>query len=337
MLKKAPTLQDVATLAGVSRMAASAVLNDAKSTIRVSESTRDRIFAAMAELRYQPDENARSLRLQRANAIGFYNGYGSIDTLDPFAPNIFHGLQSATAELSNSLLLYNGYHLQPEEIVRTKLLSSKTDGVVIWPTPRDENLILSLKRSRKPFVQIAESYPGLPSVTTDDEAGARSLAEHLAQRGHMRVLYRRGILPLLSETNRFHAFASSATALGMTMIESTPHDALDHLSSVEQDLIQEHGGAVGITAVACWHDASAIQVVRHCREVGIRIPQDIAVTGFDGFEWRDCPEGSRLTTVAVEWQRIARVCVENLISRLKGGTEPERTVIAGSLRPGDTS
>lgn len=318
-------------------MAVSAVINNTKSTVRVSDATRERIFAAMAELRYQPHVTARSLRLQRTDTIGFYNGQGYIDLMDPFAPTIFLGLQSAAAAFSNHLLLYNGFHLQTEAVVRRKLLSSKADGVVIWPSPGDAPLIRALGETDKPVIQLVEDHPGVPCVATDDYACARLLAEHLADRGHGGVLYRRGIAPLRSEVARYRAFTDVARERGMRLISTTPADRFDLLTDYEQELLRGHAGPDGFTAVACWHDASAVQAMRFCGENGIRVPGDLALTGFDGFAWREFPEGFPLTTVVVDWREVAAKCVELLIARIRGQAVPDLTIVPGMLRIGATT
>lgn len=336
MQKKAPTLKDVAERAGVSRMAVSAVINNTQSTVRVSEATRERIFSAMAELQYQPDVTARSLRLQRTDTIGFYSGYGYIDMLDPFAPNVFLGMQSGAAAFSNHLLLYNGFHLQPPDVALRKLLSNKADGVVIWPARGDESLVRRLSIAGKPVIQLAETFPDAPGVLTDDYAGARALAEYLADRGHTRILFRRAHVLLFSEAERYRAFADVAAERGITLITSSPADHTHRLTAEEQDLIRAHARPGGFSAVAGWHDASAAQVARFCDENGIRIPEDLALTGYDGFSWREFDERP-LTTVYVDWQRIAAICVELLIARVRGGKIPDRTVVPGELRIGATA
>jgi len=337
MQKKAPTLKDVAERAGVSRMAVSAVLNNMQSTVRVSEATRERIFTAMEELRYQPDVTARSLRLQRTDTIGFYNGHGFIDMRDPFAPNLFKGLQSAASSFSKHLLLYNGFHLQPDDVVLRKLLSNKADGVVMRPSPTDGNLITALGKTDKPVIQLVEWYPGVPGVVNDDYAAARLIAEHLADRGHTRILFRRGLTPLTSEVGRYLAFFDVAQERGLTLITTTPADRVDRLSDEERDRIRRHRDADGFTAIACWHDGSAVSVIRYLDELGITVPGDLALTGFDGFDYREFSGARRLTTVEVDWQRIARVSVERLIERVEGKEVPERTVLPSVLRIGTTS
>ncbi|MEO7719808.1 MAG: LacI family DNA-binding transcriptional regulator [Capsulimonas sp.] len=337
MSKNPPTLKDVAELAGVSRMAVSTVLNNSLSTVRVSQTTRARILKAATDLGYQPDVTARSLRLQRTDTIGFYNGHGYIDLMDPFAPTIFLGLQSACASFRNHLLLYNGLHLQDQAEVLMKLRSNKADGVVIWPVPRDAELIQLLGEAAKPAIQFASSYPGVPGVVTDDAVGARLLAEHLADSGHRFVLYRRGVELLDSEAARFQAFTEVAAERGMILRATNPADRFDRLTPEEEAIIRAHGGPAGITAIACWHDASAAQVMRFCAQEGIRAPEDVALTGYDGFSWPEFPENRLLTTVVVDWEQIAETCVGLLIERVRGGDIPEQTVIPGALRIGGTT
>jgi LacI family transcriptional regulator len=337
MQKKAPTLKDVAERAGVSRMAVSAVLNNMQSTVRVSEATRQRIFAAMEDLRYQPDVTARSLRLQKTDTIGFYNGHGYIDMLDSFAPILFMGLQSAAAEFSNHLLLYNGFHLQPEDIVLQKLLSNKADGVVVRPAPSDENLILELGKTSKPVIQVVEAYPGAPGVIANDYAAARVLAEYLIERGHRRILFRRGATPLTSELARYRAFEDVAAERGVVLITTSPADRFDRLTDEERDLIVRHDAPDGFTAIACWHDASARQVIRFLDEQGIRVPDDLALTGFDGFTYREFGPTRPLTSVHVDWLEIAATSVRLLIDQVQGKEIPDRTIISGELRVGATT
>ena len=335
-MKSKPTLKDVAKLAGVSQMAVSAVLNDTQSTVRVSEGTRKRILEAVDELQYNPDVFARSLRLQRANIVGFYNGHGYIDIADPFAPGMLMGIQSAIVSHGSSLLLYNGLHQQDENVVRTKLLSSKADGVLIWPAPGDAALLLSLGQTDKPFVQLAEAYPGVPNVVTDDYNAARGLAEHLAERGHRHVLYRRGALPLTSEEARYRAFRDVFLERGVKMTVTRPA-GYENLTDDEKRLIRGYSESGGITAVACWHDASAVQVAQFLAFSEIRMPQDIALTGFDGFSWREFRENAPLTTVSVDWVKLAAVAANLLIRRINGEEIPETTVLPGELRIGGTS
>ena len=337
MVNKPPTLKDVAERAGVSSMAVSAVVNNTHSTVRLSESTRQRIFRAMSELQYRPDMTARSLRLQRTDTIGFYNGHGYIDMSDRYAPTMFMGLQSAVASFHNHLLLYNGFHLQPEGAIVRKLLGNKADGVVIWPAPADESVIRKVGETQKPVIQLVDAYPGVASVVTDDYDKARALAEYLSDKGHSRILFRRGFVPLSTEVTRHRAFLDVAAERGMTVIATMPLDRLDRLTEFERSLISRNRESEGVTAVACWHDLSAVQVVRFLDEQGIRVPDDIALTGFDGFDWAEFAESRPLTTVAVDWRGIAVSSVELLMESIQGHQIAERTTIPGSLRIGATT
>jgi len=206
--------------------------------------------------------------------------------------------------------------------------------VVIWPTPSDASLIEALGRTDKPVIQFAETFPGAPSVSTDDYGAARQLAEHLVSLGHRSILFRRGIIPLASETARFAAFQSVATANDIRLITTTPADRFDHLSDQERELILD---ARDITAIACWHDASAIQVLRFLDEHGRSTPGDFAVTGFDGFDWPELDDTRTITTAAVDWQGLAGMCVDLVLQRVNGNDIPERSVVQPTLRIGTTT
>jgi DNA-binding LacI/PurR family transcriptional regulator len=337
MLKKAPTLRDVAELAGVSRTAVSAVINDSQSTIRISDTTRQRIRAALQQLNFQPDAVARSLRRQRADAIGFFNGFGYIDAMDPFTQQIILGLQSAAAGLSHHVLLYNGLHLQSDVVVRQKLISNKADGIVVWPSVADAGLIRWLGEKHQPVIQLAEHYPGVPAVTADDAAGGRALAEHIADRGHRKVLYRRGIEGVTADAARYTAFESVAKARGIEIVQTAPADRADALSSEERHIIRDRANSGAVSAVVCWHDGSALRALQFCQEDGIRVPRDIAIAGFDGLPLRECPPEFEITTIDVDWQRVAATCVEQLVELIEHRPVPSRTLVPAELRVGNTT
>jgi LacI family transcriptional regulator, galactose operon repressor len=313
------------------------VINDSQSTIRISDTTRQRIRVALQQLNFQPDAVARSLRRQRADAIGFFNGFGYIDAMDPFTQQIILGLQSAAAALSHHVLLYNGLHLQPDVVVRQKLISNKADGIVVWPSVADAGLIRWLGEKHQPVIQLAEHYPGVPAVTADDAAGGRALAEHIADRGHRKILYRRGIEGVTADFARYEGFESVAKARGIDIVQTTPADRADALSNEEQQLIRDRRTPGAVSAVVCWHDGSALRVLQFCQGEGIRIPQDIAITGFDGLPLRDCPPEFQITTIAIDWQRVAFTCVERLVELIDHRPVPNLTLVPVALQIGNTT
>jgi LacI family transcriptional regulator len=336
MQKKAPTLKDVAERAGVSKMAVSTVLNDRKSTVGVSDATRQRILEALAELQYMPHAMARSLKRQRTDSVGFFNGYGHVDAREPFIREIFQGVHEGLVTYSRDMLLYNGLSMQPHRVVLDRLLGNKVDGVIVLPSADDERLVKDLCAMDRPAVVVGDTYPGLPCVTASDVDGSAELARYLVERGHRRILYRRASRELTYEGRRWNAFCMTATSLGADVIGSRAADGMETIPETDEQLILNRRAKDGITAIACWRDYSAVRVLNFCRLNGIRVPEDIAVAGFDGLSYPNQPAYT-LTTVAANWYHVARTAADLIVSRIDGVHVADETIIPSSLRVGNTA
>lgn len=335
MRTKATTLKDVARLAGASETAVSAVVRGAKSTVGVSEATRLRIQQALEELHYQPNRVARSLRQNKTETIGFYNGYGHVEAKDPFIKLLFHGLHLAAGRHAHDLLLYYGLVGKPLSVVTSRLTSYKADGVVALPSPGDGLLLENLAPQDKPVICIVDEHPGITSVTADDAGGSRLLARHFVSRGHRTILYRRSLERRASETTRFEAFRAEAEQAGAQVIATSPTDGFDTVAAEEEALLLSKERR--ITAAACWHDGSAVALLKFCIAHGLRVPEDMAIVGFDGDTERDWPPGYQLTTVRANWYEVASTGVALLLAKIAGEEVPLLTVIPSELLPGNTT
>ncbi|MEO7719812.1 MAG: LacI family DNA-binding transcriptional regulator [Capsulimonas sp.] len=348
MSKKIPTIKDVAAHAGVGMMTVSRVCNP-KTNGTVSDAMRQRVLQAINDLGYQPDVLARSLRQRRVDTIGFYNGYRDIFSLtDAFARALFIGLQDASTELKQDLLIFHPSKTpqSPADIVR-ELNTSKVDGVIFLPG--DEDVILSqlLKASHQNIVTIGEVLPGLPAITSQDEIGSRMIAEHLHERGHRHVLYRHRRDPLPSAIRRYHGFCATAKELALQVTTTQTTLLNDEVDAKEQDLIR-NAHRLGVTAIVGWHDFSAMAALLFCRHIGFNIPSDIAIAGFDALPLSACPSDVSLTTIDADWSGIARRAVAFVAQGQSAALSDTRdTVIdhdgqeeirvAGRLRIGNTA
>ncbi len=333
--KKAPTLKDVAERAGVSKMAVSTVLNDRKSTVGVSDATRKRILEALDELQYTPHAMARSLRRQRTDTVGFYNAFGHLDAREPFIREVFQGVHVGLIDSDRDLLLYNGLHLQPESVVLDRLLSNKVDGLILLG-PSSQSLVDALVAMDRPALVVGSPYPGLPCVNAADAMGSEMAARHLVELGHRRILYRRDSDTSPCADRRCAAFLKVATGLGATVTISTAADGMESITEFEEQLLLSHGSEGGISAVACWRDYSAVRLINFCRLNQVRVPEDLAIVGFDGLSYPKLPEIT-LSTVDADWYGIARKAAELLIARIDGETLPDETIVDCKFRVGNTT
>ena len=321
--------------AGVSLMAASTVLNRGKSTSRVSEVTRRRILAASEEIGYQADAVARSLRDNRAGAIGFYNGLGFIDPADEIISDVFHGLHLECTNHNVDLLLYNGLHLVSQNDALSKLTENKVDGVIVLPRPEDTALIGMLGSSRQALVSLREPSENAINVVADDEHASGTLAAYLADLGHTTVMYRRSRELYASRMLRCIGFHAAAVRRGVMLIETTA--GIDgRLSEAEKGILVSHRDH-HISAVACSNDLAAYETIRFCHEVGIRVPEDLSIVGFDGLSTPSGLPGVELSTMKVDWLKMARIAVECVLDQQSSGGVTVNTVHPCMFLSGNTT
>ena len=334
MANKKATIRDVAEKAGVSLMVVSRVCNPRPKQY-VSEAARARVLEAIEALGYRPDERARSLRTKQSGTIGFYSGFG-IWLDDDFARSIFNGCQSCCEIHEKDILMLRPMdNLSPAEVMRA-LEHATIDGIVYHPPEGDQELATELRGFHKPGVRIGEAFPGLISVVAEDRSGAERMARYLYEIGHRSVIFRADSLVRVSTARRREAFCRTAEELGMTVRITYALDRADHVTPQEEELIREHR-AHGVTAVVCWRDWSAAQALLFCRNQGIAVPGDLAIAGFDGLAPRILPAGTEITTIVIDWERIAFLAVQRLIEMLAKEDIPEETIVPCPLRIGNTT
>jgi DNA-binding LacI/PurR family transcriptional regulator len=275
---------------------------------------------------------ARSLRQKRTNVIAFYDET-NLDLCHPFFAAIVAGMLAGCEQQHKDLLIHGHFHGQSDDDIFLGLLNGQIDGLVLCArsvTPLVERII----QSHLPIVTVAERIPGVPFIGIDEISGSQLLARHLEQRGYKRVLYRcpeKAMPPTIQE--RAQAFYKEATALGLTLLHSCSNDATP--TREEQELLLS-GEGQRPDAVACWSDFSADGITRFCLQHNLRIPQDIAIVGFDGLSPMDRP-ALRLTTIQAPWLEVSCTAVKLLVAHLEEGEVPQETILPVELVVGDTT
>lgn len=310
-------------------MAASVVLNGARSGTRVSEAKRLQILEAARDLGYRPNIVARSLARSATHIFGFYSGFDYLDVRNPFIAEITAGLLEQCSRRNRDLLLHSIFSGQDAKKLHDELLGGKIDGLVIW-APDDDPLAGMLQESRLPVVTIVETIKPYPSVSVDDHSGAFEIGRYLFQSGHRSILYISQNKPSNSRRMRLQGIREAAEQMGMklqVLADPTPEELVEAAAM---------RSPFRPTAIACWNDMVAYQAISCCRRAGIAIPQEIAVTGFDGIP-SPIEQDICVTTVRAPWAQVATTAINHLLDLTQGKEVPTETVLPVSITLGNTA
>jgi DNA-binding LacI/PurR family transcriptional regulator len=307
-------LKDVAERAGVSVKTVSNVVN---GYVHVRPDTRARVEEAIAELNYRPNLSARHLRKGRTGVIAL-----AVPELDiPYFAELARHVVTAAAEYGWTVLIdQTGGRREPERVVASGITDHLIDGLIFSPLALTAEDLASLDGT--PMVLLGERVDHGPAdrVVIDNVTAAREITEHLIQFGHRRIaaIGSQRTDEGASARLRLAGYVEALRAAGL------PYD--DALVAPATAWHRADGAAamrgllttgVRPDAVFCFNDTLALGALRALHEAGLRVPEDVAVVGFDDIE-----DGRfsvpTLSTVAPDKERIARLAVELLADRLDG-------------------
>ncbi len=296
--------------------------------------TRARVLEAARRLGYQPNAVARSLRRGRTNIIGLYTNH-NYDARNDFLGTIVGALQRNCEANDLDLLLHSALNGRSPEEMLGKLRDGRIDGLILH-ADADDPLVALLGQSSLPVVAVADRLPGLPSITCDDADGIRQMMDFLWSRGHRRFVY---LLPEklpVSVERRHRAFEEQMAQRGV------PHEGwrtiripYEHAETT-LDQLQRFGFPC---AALCWNDRSAYYLLRECLKRGQKVPEEIAVVGFDGLRDDKVP-ARELVTIKCPWEDVAGTAFQALRSRIERREEKPDTFeicLPVSLLPGNTA
>lgn len=327
------TTKDIARETGLSHSTVSRVLNAVPGQ-RIAEETRKRVFEVARRLEYQPNALARSLKGGRTNIVGFYGGFSAVDVQRDFDGAIVAGLLEAAAPHGIDILLqsHRAHHL--EEDIFNKLLDGRLDGLFVFALPSNE-LVQRLARSNLKAVAIAEYTPDLPSVVCDDSDGIRQLLDYLWAKGHQRIGFIATNSPFVSVERRQKSFEEYMSTRGVPP-EQRPVWTSDWNIDLTLKNWRETPEKDRPTAICCWNDEVAYRVLNACLKAGVQVPDDLAITGFDGFLDTKIP-ARHLVTVQCPWTEVSFEAMKNLVKLLQGEEVSHETRLPVKIVPGDTA
>jgi LacI family transcriptional regulator len=326
------TLNDVAKEAGVSQSVASVVLNGAQSGTRVSPERKLQVLEVARRMGYRPNALAQSLITGRTDRIGVYSGRSRLTSRNAFVAEILGGIFEAAADFRVNTVVHTSGRSHDELL--SLVSNGALDGLIVHAS-EDDPIIPLLSELRAPAVALADPIDGLPSVGIDDRRGGTLVAQHLASLGHKRVLLKQMVPLPKSGATRMGALREEAVRLGMEVIDRPEATAEESaLDSEEIRLLTE--GPNRATAIACWSDATAEKICNTLWDLGISMPSEVAVTGFDGFI-RDPARRYSLTTVHAPWFEVGNVAARLVMALVNGDSVPSLTTIPVEFIKGSTT
>ena len=277
---KRATIKEVARSAGVSTQTVSRVINDRPD---VSPETRERIKQVIEELDYQPSALARSLIQQRSYTIGVVTA--GLKFIGP--SRTLNGITNKVEELGYSLLLEELLQFDTDNIkpLLQNLLARHVDGIV-WAVPEvgDNRRWVDeiLNDVPVPVVFLTmQPRPGVSSVSVDNYAGGVLVTQHLLDQGCRRIGHISGPLDWWEARQRKQAWQDTQKKAGILVTESQCTEGNWSCSSAEAAFTQLLQSYPEMDAVFVGNDQMALTVLQIANRRGLRVPQDLAVTGFD--------------------------------------------------------
>ncbi|QXJ21858.1 LacI family DNA-binding transcriptional regulator [Actinomadura graeca] len=326
------TRRDVARRAGTSEAVVSYVLNDGPRN--VAPSTRERVLAAISDLGYRPNAVARSLRSSRTTTLGLVVP----DNANPFFAELAREIEDVAFEHGHTLLLANARDDDEREVAQVRtLLDRQVDGLILIPSHGPGAWRAELAHARIPCLVVDREIEGTNAVQVlvDNEGGAARAVRHLIGHGRTRigcVAGPDGFHPTVDRVNGWRrALSEGGLDPAAVPVEHAPFGRAEAYRAGRRLLASRRD----VDALFVTSDEQAIGVLRAAAELGVAVPDDLAVFSFDGVALSAYAVPS-LSTMRQPFEALGRTAVEMLLARRDPreeapGAPPERIVLETEL------
>ncbi|OCL25780.1 LacI family transcriptional regulator [Orenia metallireducens] len=309
-----PTIKDVAKSAGVSPSTVSRVINNHP---RISSETKKRVEKSMKEIGYHPNIIARSLVKQKTNTLGLVMPYSTEEAFaDPFYSEILRGIGSVAQNKEYSLLLITSNGMKEELEVTLKAVRSKrVDGLLILRARSNDKLLKELKKLKTPFVIVGrpEDEKNNFWVNNDNIESTKKLVEYLIGLGHEKIGVITGDSKYIVYKDRLEGYKRALEDNGIEynpnyIIQTTGHHGLT--TKYTKELLESYPKLTAIFAV---DDLMAYGAILGIKELGLKVPGDVSVVGFNNNPLSQLITPS-LTTVDINIFELGSTATKSLIN-----------------------
>ena len=309
---KRVTMEDVAREAGVSRALVSVAFRGVSG---VGADTRQRIFDTAQRLGYRPDPIAARLASRHTKTLGLF----MLDLRNEIFSDIFSGVREVADTAGNLVVLGVGDSSGKRDSAAIEgLIDTRVDAIIVAGCLLPDKDLQHFAKTR-PLVAATRYVPGVDSILTDDHIGSKLAVEHLIGQGHQRIAH---LAPPYRELfeGRVEGYVATMQAAGLTPVIVRAEYSQDAAARAAGSLLDSQDAP---TAVFANNDLAALGIMDAAHERGLRIPEDLAVVGYDDTHAASLP-GVALTSVSQHSTRIGRLAAEMALARIKDPLQPSQ-------------
>ena len=338
-----PTIRQVAHACGVSPMTVSFVINNKPG--QVSDETRERVLRVIREMGYRPHASHRTNFVSPSDAhihtLGMVSGVpgSSLMEIGSYYSSIMSGLLAGADRMSQNVTLFTNsiFHTDSMKSIRI-YCDGRCDGLFIIAPNIGSPLVGALQDRGTPFLLIGslDDDQSISGIDVDNPSAAKQVVEYLIAHGHRRIGFIGGPDFVLSAQRRHQGYLETLAAHHMPTYSEWQVIGFHRNDEVrEQILALLHLPGDRPTALFCWNDDIAVRTIQIIQEIGLRVPEDISVIGFD-----DSPMSLSivpiLTTVRQPYDEIGSKAVEMLLALIADPHIPQRICLPTEIVPRGT-
>jgi len=307
------TIYDVAQRVGVSIATVSRAL---RGSPEVAQTTRDRVLQAVTDMKFRPNRMGQSL----AEGQHAANGIVFPDLSGPYYAEVVLGYEEVAAELGRSVLILST-HGRPEASRKVLDLAARVDGMVIMGRTVSDDIVEQIAGTGLPVVLLARSPVGeLDTINADNHDSSRALVDHLIGHGYQRMAYLGDPAESPDVAGRYAGFQDSLRAAGLTPL-TEPIRCAFNVQAGYDAARKELSAPTVPQAFVCANDEVALGAMTAAEELGISVPGEIAITGWDDVM---AAQYAQLTTVRQPMRELGAMAARWLQERISGNEAPVR-------------
>jgi LacI family transcriptional regulator len=315
------TIADVARIAGVATSTVSHVLN---GTRFVSAETARAVNEAIRAVGYTPNILARALARSTTNTIGL----AMSSTSNRYFSDMIDAIEEECAQCGMMVLLANTRDDPDRELeVVASLHQRRVDGIIIAPSCGPHNTALNYMREQHIPTVMVDRFPdaAFDGVGVENHQALVAMVAHMIGHGYERIGFLAGQTTFTTTVERLEGFRDGLRLRGLPAVEA--HISIGHttLESAKDAAVSLLTAAEPVQALIGGNNLTTIGIMLAAREFGLRVPADVAVAGFDDFDWADAFE-PRLTAMAQPCHEIGRMAARLLKKRIDSATEAVETI-----------